>query len=263
MAQNRKRIRQLLREVAQVRFAETYCASFGSSPCCPQELDAAEVLEQQALQSPRLNSSIASGLAPQPESGALSPRTETETEEDELRPSIYSHKPQRRFDEFDRMQGTHVMDALKLRWGEGFYNLSALMLVFSISYIVLKNVLEKGMLVTLNDFTCPQLLRDIKVAACLCIAAVSWSFSVFLVVKSYLLGYLSSGALWTLYIIIQLVLLGGPVSCLYMLPIAPIPSALVLGVTAVLILKMHRCVMLLLKCYGARAHTHKHAHARI
>jgi hypothetical protein len=51
---------------------------------------------------------------------SASPRTDTD-DDDIDRPSLYHHKPQKRFDEFDRakMEGTHILDALKLRSFEG------------------------------------------------------------------------------------------------------------------------------------------------
>ena len=49
-----------------------------------------------------------------------SPRTDVEGD-DVDRPSLYQHKPQKRFDEFDRvrMEGTQFLDALRLQSFEG------------------------------------------------------------------------------------------------------------------------------------------------
>lgn len=84
----------------------------------PQELDAAELVAKQAVVKPQ---SLTASHTPAP-SESMTPRSPTDTEDDDLcRPSLYSHKPQKRFDEFDRakMEGTGVFDALRLQSFEG------------------------------------------------------------------------------------------------------------------------------------------------
>ncbi len=53
-------------------------------------------------------------------------------------------------------------DALRLRSFEGFYNLSFLLLLFSLIYLLVRNVQANGLQASLHDFTCVSPSRCLK-----------------------------------------------------------------------------------------------------
>ena len=72
-----------------------------------------------------------------------------------LRPTLYPHPPRPQMDSLEESQWDGL-DALKLDTFQGFFNLSMLLLVFALTYIVVRNVKQHGVLFEVRDFTCLQ-----------------------------------------------------------------------------------------------------------
>jgi hypothetical protein len=123
---------------------------------------------------------------------SASPTGSALEDDEHMRPSLYSHKPQRRLDEFDRasFEGQSVLDALRLRSFEGFYNLSFLLLCFALAYLIVRNILSNGLQGSWEDFTCSQVVRDTKLLWSLIGVCVAWTLTVFLITKLFTSGWI-------------------------------------------------------------------------
>jgi hypothetical protein len=99
---------------------------------------------------------------------ALNPSKQDEpTKRPGDRPGFYPHPLQARADTIDVHAGdrTDVMELLKLKNFEGVYNLSVLLLVFALFYMMVRNVKQYGLHLTISDFTCPEQRRDVLFSA--------------------------------------------------------------------------------------------------
>ncbi len=126
----------------------------------------------------------------------MSPVAATETEEDSTvatRPSLYIHKPQMRVDELDRMrrEGGDVLDALKLQSMEGFYNLSFILLIFSLAYIVIRNLVANGLMASWQHFTCSQVRDDALLVGAIVGASSVWCLTFFFATKLFVRRYIN------------------------------------------------------------------------
>lgn len=180
---------------------------------------------------------------------------EAATSEDEglayVRPSHYKHKPENRPDtlEAEGWHETPLMDALRLDSFQGFYNLALFLLVFAIMYLTIRSFREKGSQLTLEDFTCPELHRDIKDAAAAAACCFAFSGAFFLALQLWIYRRITWRSLLLLYASLQTVLVLGPVLFIYSRPIAPMPAAAVLMIALVLALKVHSYVFTNLGIY--------------
>ena len=162
------------------------------------------------------------------------------------RPTLYprSHAPAPRLDALEHADWdkTDVLDALRLDKFEGLYNLSFLVLVFSLAYSMARSVRETGVLLDAHDFTCSQIFID--GFRCICAAAVAYVFSFvcFALTRLWARGVLPFAAYAWLYVMAQATLLAGVVVFCFTFDLAPLPSMALLLVTAVLTLKMHSYV---------------------
>ena len=161
-----------------------------------------------------------------------------------LRPSLYKHKPEYRPDVLDEAKGTDVLDALRLKSFEGVYNLSFMLLLFSVLYIVVRNVNEKGNLVQLSNLTCRPALRDagymvVLVMACWLAALVVFALVSLRVRRVF---FTNTRVFILLYCALQAVIIGAPTWLLYQLPIGPLAAAMTLSSVVVLSLKLHSYV---------------------
>ncbi|RYG52916.1 hypothetical protein EON67_00035, partial [archaeon] len=174
-------------------------------------------------------------------SRSMSLESMTSDEEHTLRPTQYAHKPEARLDglEAENFSETKMLDALKLQSFEGFYNLAMFILFFAISYIVLRNVAEKGSLLRWHDFVCPQQQLSSALAAGAMVFVYAWSLLLLIAVRLWIARRLSWSALLYTYIALQCVHFVAPITFIYLTPIGPLPAASVLLVTIVLGLKMH------------------------
>lgn len=78
-----------------------------------------------------------------------------------LRPKLYPHTPAARLDKLEEngFEELVLMDALKIKGFEGFYNLALFMLAFSLIYNSVRNVHDHGSQLRLADFFCTPALR--------------------------------------------------------------------------------------------------------
>ena len=174
---------------------------------------------------------------------------ETDNESDAVppRPLMYPsshHVPAPRLDalEYSKWDQLDSLDALKLDSFEGFYNLAMLALGFSLTYMMVRNVREKGLLLDLADFTCPSVLRDAKsFFAVISVLYVAAGLAYY-IVRAGASRSLSWHALVALYLLVQLALLGSTVTFLFNSAIAPLPSGAIMITLSILMLKMHSYV---------------------
>lgn len=187
-----------------------------------------------------------------PGSPALAPdkdvySTEEEAKAKRARPAMYPHTPRRRLDTLEmaarKYKDSEALDFLQLKEMQGFYNLAAILLVFSVSYIVLRNVVEHGFRQDpVAHFLCPQALRDAMIAGGIVTTAVAFSMLVFLLQRAVVSGWMSPSVMLALYTGAQCLSLTGSVAAVYLTPIGPLPAAGSLCMTMVLNLKSHSFV---------------------
>lgn len=103
--------------------------------------------------------------------------------------------------------------------------LSPLCCAVALTYIVVRNLKEHGVLLDLSDFTCTQAVRDVAWAAALIGGTYAAAFLVLLLVRLWIERALSWHATCVAYACLQAAFLLVPVSVLYVTPIAPLPSA--------------------------------------
>jgi MBOAT, membrane-bound O-acyltransferase family len=167
---------------------------------------------------------------------------EQASSEDEFsltRPSLYPHKPTPRLDALEKSRFKFEMNSLKLDKFEGFYNLAFLLLSTALLFMAARNIREKGILLDLNDFTCPEMLRDLHYVVYLMAFMFACSTSVYWILKSFILGLLSWRACVIAYVFSQGLLITVPTSFLYLSDISPVPSMIVMLFASVFMLKMH------------------------
>ncbi|KAA0178252.1 hypothetical protein FNF27_00105 [Cafeteria roenbergensis] len=187
-----------------------------------------------------------------PGSPALAPdkdvySTEEEAKAKRARPAMYPHTPRRRLDTLEmaarKYKDSEALDFLQLKEMQGFYNLAAILLVFSVSYIVLRNVVEHGFRQDpIAHFLCPQAFRDAMIAGGIITTAVAFSMLVFLLQRAVVSGWMSPSVMLGLYAGVQCLSLTGAVAAVYLTPIGPLPAAGSLCMTMVLNLKSHSFV---------------------
>ncbi|CAE7352634.1 DGAT1B [Symbiodinium sp. KB8] len=161
------------------------------------------------------------------------------------RPSFYPHMPTKRralLDGLESRSANEILDALKLDDYSGFYNLSMLLLGFSLVYMVLRNVSEKGLGMSLDHFTCPEQARDAALVTALIAFCLAVSLLVFAALRGHVKGQLSRAGYLLLYALVQCIVLGVPIAVLYNSPTGPLPSAMAVMVAIVLCLKLHSYV---------------------
>lgn len=110
------------------------------------------------------------------------------------------------------------------------------------SYIIVRNIHEKGVLLRLDDFTCAPLWRDSAFAGVLIVGAIVITFAVVLPVRLWAHRRLSWGTVAAVYVATQSILVGAPITILMITPIGPLPSAVVILFVLVLALKTHSYV---------------------
>lgn len=161
-----------------------------------------------------------------------------------LRPAHYTHKPESRLDglESQAWSETPIFDALKLDSFQGFYNLSLFLLSFSLIYIAVRSFREKGSLLTLDDFTCEPLIRDAVSAGAGALAAYTASLLFFFAVYAWACRLITWAALTWTYGALQLSMLLTTITFLYLSPMSPMPSMILLMVVIVISLKAHSYV---------------------
>jgi hypothetical protein len=210
----------------------------------------------------RLPSALAS---PSKRSELRSPRTEDDSEslnatgsddpftseEEErarhARPSMYPHTPRRRIDTLEatarRHRDAEGLDFLVLKEMQGLYNLSALLLVFALGYITMRNIYEKGLLLDpVGDFLCPEAIRDWGISAMICGTALALTACVFLAQRATVSGWISHSALFWTYGTLQAVSVVGCSAMVYLTPIGPFSAAGALCIVLILAIKSHSYV---------------------
>jgi hypothetical protein len=179
---------------------------------------------------------------------------EAASSEDEtayLRPSHYTHAPASRLDglEAQAWSETPIIDALKSEQFAGLLHLSFMLLLFSFAYLTVRSVRDKGMQLTLADFTCDALHRDMWDAGVLIGLCYAWSFAYFATLFFWTRKRISWHTVTYIYVALQCGLLLGPVLFIYSTRLAPMPSAAVLMVALVLGLKGHSYIFTNLAIY--------------
>lgn len=175
----------------------------------------------------------------------------SQLEEEELareaRPSLYPHTPRRRQDTLLTTFRAHPeaggLDVLKLKELQGFYNLAALLLVFSLGYITARNVLEHGFRQdVVRDFLCQEALRDVVISAGVSGVSLALSFAVYGLQAALVAGWLARTPMLYLYVSLQLTSLVASTAIVYTTPIGPLAAAGAMCCTLVLSLKCHSYV---------------------
>lgn len=161
-----------------------------------------------------------------------------------IRPELYpggGHRPQARLDalEHSRWDEGPLLDTLKLESFEGFYNLSMQVLALALTYMVARSVYDRGVQLDIADITCPQAWRDVRWAAMISSLAGISGFAVFALLNLWVYRFISWNTAVTMYVLYQTALLSAAVAFAYLTPIAPIPSATILIVVLVVMLKSH------------------------
>eukprot|EP01138_Halocafeteria_seosinensis_P001402 gb/GECG01001438.1/.p1 GENE.gb/GECG01001438.1/~~gb/GECG01001438.1/.p1 ORF type:complete len:450 (+),score=55.47 gb/GECG01001438.1/:1-1350(+) len=160
------------------------------------------------------------------------------------RPAMYPHEPHPREDALERhkFHETDLLEALRLETFQGFYNLAALLLVFNIGYMTVRNVVEKGWRVSLEPLVCEEFLLDALLAGILIGSIVILAYVVHVFTRWFAHGKIRSRTLLALYCTVQLVAFVGPLVVMYNTKIAPLATASSILVMAVLSLKSHSYV---------------------
>jgi hypothetical protein len=144
---------------------------------------------------------------------------------------------------------TPIIDALKSEQFAGLLHLSFMLLLFSFAYLTVRSVRDKGMQLTLADFTCDALHRDMWDAGALIGLCYAWSFAYFATLFFWTRKRISWHTVTYIYVALQCGLLLGPVLFIYSTRLAPMPSAAVLMVALVLGLKGHSYIFTNLAIY--------------
>jgi hypothetical protein len=143
-----------------------------------------------------------------------------------------------------RWHETEVLDALKLESFQGFYNLSALLLAFSLLAAALSGFRQRGLLVDPRDFTCPEAARDLVFVASILPFVYAQAILVYLLTHLWSRNKLGWLSLVLVYVCTQVLTLLVPVAAIYLAEaIAPLPAASVVMCTLIVQLKMHSYVM--------------------
>lgn len=155
--------------------------------------------------------------------------------------SLCSHRPAPGLDALEQLSWdtTDTLEALKLESFTGFYNLAMMVLLFATSYIIIRNIKEKGLLVKAEDFTCPEMHRDAAWGAQAAGLATLVSFSSFFLMKAWKHRLITWTTVGWLYALSQAAMLFAACIFCYATPIGPIASAGVLLTVSVLMLKAH------------------------
>ena len=122
------------------------------------------------------------------------------------------------------------------------------------AYIVARNFREKGLLLELADFTCPQVIRDLKWAAGIITAAGAGSLCIYGLLLAWIHKYIRWNTAVYLYICYQTTVLSGVVLTCYLTPIAPLPTAGSLLLVAVIQLKSHSYLATNYAIYSEHVH---------
>lgn len=244
------------RDVAGMSTAGVGAGSLGAARAAPtsegrtalEEAETERSLQRIAMQRAVSGQSAAAPPAPSPLKQHMSD-FHTATEDSEggearlarFRPAIYPHAPETRKDslEANRWAETELLDALKLESFEGFYNLSFVMLAFSLLYIAVRNVTSRGFELDFADFGCAPVLRDLRTAGLLNSVNVVLTFTIFAVQRAFVNGAVRLQTLATLYGAAQVLMLAVTVTALYLLTMTPVFAAGCLIVMMVLMLKSH------------------------
>lgn len=170
------------------------------------------------------------------------------TEEEALaraaRPSMYPHTPKRRPDTIVEVARSHrttdTLEFLQLKEMQGLYNLSALLLVFTIAYIVVRNVLENGFRQDpVGHFLCPEAGRDAIIAGSIAALSITASFGVFGLQWAVSTGWLPEPAMLVIYTIVQVGSVTAACVAVYMTAISPLNASMALCGSVILALKCH------------------------
>jgi hypothetical protein len=170
------------------------------------------------------------------------------TEEEALaraaRPSFYPHTPKRRTDTIVEVSRSHrnadTLEFLQLKEMQGLYNLSALLLVFTITYIVVRNVLENGFRQDpLGHFFCPEAGRDAIVGGSIAIGSLVASFCVYGLQAAVSSRWLAESAMLVLYTLIQVSSVSAACVAVYTTAISPLNASGALCTCLILALKCH------------------------
>lgn len=187
-----------------------------------------------------------------------------------MRPRLYPHEPLPREDALERnkfhrkclcvcvcavkLKGnslrvyscggaeTDLLEALQLESFQGFYNLAALLLVFNVGYLTVRNLLEKGWRVSLEPLYCREVILDFSLAGLLIFACIVLSYAVFGMTRLFAYGRIRSRTYFGLYGAIQFFAIVAPIIIMYNTSIAPLPTAGTILLMAVLALKSHSYV---------------------
>lgn len=154
---------------------------------------------------------------------------------------VYPHTPRARNpvleDRFERP------DAINLSDFRGLYNLSLIMLGFSLVYNVARNVRTHGLQLTLADTWCPEILqRDTSTVAATLGAVALVPVLLFIAMKQVAAGRLRFVHMWSLHGTLMSAAILGTCVVLYISPMAPMTGVVTLGIVIVLCMKLHSFV---------------------
>lgn len=135
---------------------------------------------------------------PPPPSAPSTPSPETSSDEDSVaRPSLYRHEPRPRAAPLEEYYGheprnLEILAELKSDRLEGVYNLSFILLAFSILFLVVRNVLEHGFLPGRAAISTAALFRDFRVSSLLALLYPLFLLDSFLIVRFLVLRTLDA-----------------------------------------------------------------------
>eukprot|EP00184_Porphyridium_aerugineum_P000582 CAMPEP_0184708286 /NCGR_PEP_ID=MMETSP0313-20130426/37698_1 /TAXON_ID=2792 /ORGANISM="Porphyridium aerugineum, Strain SAG 1380-2" /LENGTH=710 /DNA_ID=CAMNT_0027169871 /DNA_START=191 /DNA_END=2323 /DNA_ORIENTATION=+ len=194
----------------------------------------------------------------------IKPFTRTRSFSEVSRPSIYpagTHIPVARNAFFDRASTTSSINAstglntstmllkrapfdplnhLKSHDMEGLYNLSMILLMFSLFYNFVRNVREKGWRVDFMILFCKPLWADMAFAFGLCVSIMAYSIAVYLLVKIFMVTHsVHRVGRNLIYVLVQVMLYSIVTTLLLVREATPLITGFMILHTIVYSLKMH------------------------
>lgn len=161
-----------------------------------------------------------------------------------LRPKLYPHTPTARLDKLEEngFEELVLMDALKIKGFEGFYNLALFMLAFSLIYNSVRNVHDHGSQLRMNDFFCAPALRGGVNMVTTSALGYLFSFYAFFLIRLFRAGAVPRTVLTGAYALCQATQFVVSSLVVFATPTSPAQGGATMMIVLVLALKCHSYV---------------------